>query len=221
MALWVAAGLSPVAGLVAVLLQAVLLWGSGQRLLGPGFHPLPILGRANRVTLARSSFVAVLFAFVLDASTASEWTFSLAVLGIVALILDGVDGALARRDGTVSQFGGWLDQEVDAALVACLSLLAWRTGVVGPWILAAGGLRYGFLLLLAAVPRLRHELPFSQRRRVCCVLQISALLACLVPFLPLALKVTVAALSVSALVASFAIDVVRLWRLSTPTHLRP
>lgn len=168
--------------------------------------------------MARSSFVAVLLAFALDAETAVDWTFGLALLGAAALILDGVDGALARRDGTASRFGAWLDQEVDAMLIACLSILVWRTGVVGPWILLAGGLRYGFLLLLAVAPRFRAPLPFSQRRRVCCVLQIAALLACLVPFLPLPLKSLVAAVSVTALVASFAIDIALLWRQSTSTQ---
>ncbi|QDV09078.1 CDP-alcohol phosphatidyltransferase [Planctomycetes bacterium Poly30] len=218
-ALWIGAGLSLAAGAAAVLLQGVLLFGSTRRLLRPGFHSAPRFGRANQVTMARSSFVAVLLAFALDADSAVEWTLGLALFGVAALVLDGVDGALARRDGTASRFGGWLDQEVDATLIACLSILVWRTGVVGPWILLAGGLRYGFLVLLAVAPRFRAPLPFSQRRRVCCVIQIASLLACLVPFLPLRLKIFVAAFSVAALVASFAIDLVLLWRqsLRTPT----
>ena len=52
-------------------------------------------------------------------------------LSIIALSLDGVDGALARRQMLESRFGAAFDMEVDSAFALVLSILA-ALGPAGP-----------------------------------------------------------------------------------------
>ena len=66
----------------------------------------------------------------------------LVALTVPALVLDAVDGRVARRTGTVTEFGGRFDGEVDAFLILVLSVAAAPT--VGWWVLAAGVVRYAF-----------------------------------------------------------------------------
>ena len=55
-----------------------------------------------------------------------QWYVVAICIGILAL--DGVDGWLARRFGTETAFGGRFDMEVDAGVIAVLSVLAWVSG---------------------------------------------------------------------------------------------
>ena len=63
--------------------------------------------------------------------------------GDVALVLDWVDGQVARRTGTVTAFGARFDMEVDAFLILVLSVYV--AGSFGPWVLAIGLARYALL----------------------------------------------------------------------------
>ena len=74
---------------------------------------------------------------------ASAWVPFL--VGVALLLLDGVDGRLARASVLASAFGGRLDLEVDAALILALAALVCTSGRAGAWVLAAGLLRYVFL----------------------------------------------------------------------------
>lgn len=78
---------------------------------------------------------------------------------LLAWVLDGVDGWLARRRNQATEFGALFDQETDAALVLllCVSLMATRG--FGPWVLIAGLLRY--LLVFA---RAFARGPIAERR---------------------------------------------------------
>jgi phosphatidylglycerophosphate synthase len=132
----------------------------------------------------------------------------------IALLLDGVDGWIARRTGTGTAFGARFDMETDAFLILALSVLAWRGGPVGPWILGIGSLRYLFVLAGRIWPRLRRELPPSYRRKVVCVVQGVALLIVVAPLFPAALAWSVGALALASLVGSFTVDT--LWALRVP-----
>ena len=66
---------------------------------------------------------------------ATDMAWSIVAIAIVAVVLDGVDGWVARRTGTASAFGMRFDMETDAALILVLAILAWRYGKAGPWIL--------------------------------------------------------------------------------------
>ena len=54
----------------------------------------------------------------------------------MALILDGVDGKVARRTGTSTALGARFDMEVDAFLILVLSVYV--SMALGPWVLLIG-----------------------------------------------------------------------------------
>ena len=135
-------------------------------------------------------------------------TWPLALVVGAALLLDAVDGWVARSTGTASAAGARLDMESDAALLLVLSVLAGTQ--VGWWVVAIGALRYLFVAASWVRPALRAELTFSQPRRVVAALQGVALLLVVVPLVPVPLAAAAAALALAALVASFARDVVDL-----------
>jgi phosphatidylglycerophosphate synthase len=178
-------------------------------------------GAANRVTLARLALIALLAALAGEpVDDAVAWG-SIVVAGSAAL-LDALDGPLARRGGLASDFGARFDMEADALLVLVLSLLVVHFGKAGAWVLAAGLMRYLFLLAARPWPWLSRALPPSQRRKTVCVVQIASLIACLSPFIALPWSQAFAAASLALLAASFAIDIAWLRRhrqhpMETPT----
>ena len=179
----------------------------------PLHRPRARLGPANQVTLLRGGLTALLIALAGEgASEALAWTaFALA---LIVAALDGVDGRLARRLGWASPFGARFDMELDALLVAGLALLLWTLDRAGPWVLAAGAMRYLFVAAGALWPWLRHPLPPSRRRQAVCVVQVLTLTLALV--LPAAWAWAVAALGLVFLSYSFAVDTLWLARRARP-----
>jgi phosphatidylglycerophosphate synthase len=131
-----------------------------------------------------------------------------------AAVLDGVDGWLARRTSTVSDAGARFDMETDALLIMVLSLLAWRYGKAGAWVIAAGLLRYVFVAGGAAWSWLRQPLPRSRRRQIICVVQVAALIIAILPAVPVPFSSGIAAVALVLLGWSFLTDAVWLWRQS-------
>lgn len=167
------------------------------------------LGAANRVTLSRGGLLALLVGFGAvalagDAATGTAWPFALA---LAALMLDGVDGAVARRTGTESDFGARFDMELDAALALVLAVLVFAVDRVGLWVLLLGLPRYAFLAAARWLPALRRPLPPSQRRRVICVVQVATLAGSLFPWVGPPLTSLACAVAAVLLYASFAVDV--------------
>ena len=174
-----------------------------------GHHPHRQFGTANQVTLVRAAVVCAL-AGALVGTAEPGWILWL--LAGLAALLDGVDGWLARRAQLASRFGARFDMEIDALLILVLALLAWRSGRAGPWILAAGAMRYAFVAAASVWPWLAAPLPASTRRKAVCAIQVVSLLLCLLPIMPVRLATGSAALGLLALSASFARDIGWLWR---------
>jgi phosphatidylglycerophosphate synthase len=173
------------------------------------------MGAANRVTLLRIVVALPVAGFALQGGSLGETVrWWIVGLGTIALVLDGVDGWVARRTGSGSDFGARFDMETDALLLLVLSVLAWRSGQVGAWVLGIGAMRYLFVAAGAAVERLRQPLPPSLRRKAVCVVQGIALLVCLGPIVPSDLARLVAGLALAALGASFALDT--WWLMRSP-----
>jgi phosphatidylglycerophosphate synthase len=167
-------------------------------------------GAANRVTLLRVALIALVAACIGEApGSALSWS----IIGIVTLtlILDGVDGRLARRTQSMSAFGARFDMETDAALILILSVLCWRFGKAGSWILLAGALRYGFVLASQLLPWMQRPLPYSRRRQTVCILQSSFMLGVISPLFPVPASTLLAAGTLAMLVGSFAVDIHWLW----------
>jgi phosphatidylglycerophosphate synthase/uncharacterized membrane protein YbhN (UPF0104 family) len=219
----VALGL-PLEGVVVATSALVLaLIGSGVGLAR--FHSHPRLGGANVVTLVRLTIVAVLLA-VLLAALGGDRPDALAVIAvsIVALSLDGVDGFLARRQGTASRFGASFDMEVDSAFALVLACLA-ALGPAGPLALLLGLPRYLFGAAALALPWLNGPLRPRLSRKTVCVLQLIALIALQLPLLPPWGALALVAITAAMLAWSFGLDVLQLWRgraeTTTDAPLRP
>ncbi|HEU5111496.1 MAG TPA: CDP-alcohol phosphatidyltransferase family protein, partial [Micromonosporaceae bacterium] len=170
------------------------------------------LGAANAVTLVRSSLVVGVTALVAGATAGGlpgDALVALTALAFVALVLDGVDGQVARRTGTSSALGARFDMEVDAFLILVLSIAVARTA--GWWVLAIGALRYAFVAASWALPWLKASLPPRFGRKVVAAMQgiVLAVAASGLVWEPLAVASVAAALAV--LLWSFGRDVVWLW----------
>ena len=105
------------------------------RNLKPGYGP------GNWVTLIRLIGLLFLLFFYnrLD-------PFLIGILALIIIALDAVDGYVARKTNTVSEFGAWFDMETDAFYVALMGVIIYQSGLIGPWILLPGFLRYFYSL---------------------------------------------------------------------------
>ena len=178
----------------------ILLWLAASRLQAPAF------GAANSVTLVRAALAVLLFA-LFGAEPTAPLGWVVVGLGAAGVALDGVDGALARGRQEATAFGARFDMETDALLILMLAALAWQHGKAGPWVLAAGLLRYLFVAASWASPMLGAQLPPSRRRQAVCVVQIVSLLGALTPLVVPPWSAALALAGLVALVWSFAVDV--------------
>jgi phosphatidylglycerophosphate synthase len=158
----------------------------------------PRLGPANMVTLTRAVLTGGVFALVADGRGTGV---TLVVIASIALVLDAVDGQVARRTGTVSAVGARFDMEVDAFLILVLSVQATET--LGSWVLAIGLMRYAYAAVAAVVPWLRGATPPSMARKTVAAVQGIVLTAVAPNLLPHVVATVLVAISLAALVWSF------------------
>ena len=173
-------------------------------------HP-PQFGLANCITLARLIITALLASTIGSLHLITEtglWT--LIGLAVSAALLDGLDGMVARSREETSFFGAKFDMEVDAAFILILALLVWELSKIGPWVLAAGLLRYIFVAASWPLSALRAPLPPSFRRKLACVLQIVASIFALCPMVSSTLQLTGIAAATIFLFLSFIRDTLQL-----------
>jgi phosphatidylglycerophosphate synthase len=187
-------------GLAAALIAFTVLLRRG--------HTHARLGAANAVTLLRLTIVGVLLSILLAGGGAAAVVIP---LSIIALSLDGVDGALARRQKLESRFGAAFDMEVDSAFALVLSILA-ALGPAGPAALLLGLPRYLFGVAGLALPWLNGPLPPRFSRKVICVVQLIVLIALQMPFLEAWVALTLVGMTVGLLAWSFGLDIVALYR---------
>lgn len=187
-------------GLSVVSVSVLALWSPDLRSFGP----------ANRVTLLRVALL-VLVAAALGERPGQGLAWAIIGVTTAALLLDGVDGRIARRTGTSSAFGARFDMETDAALIMVLAVLCWQFDKAGGWILAAGAMRYLFVMAAKLLPWMRKPLPYSRRRQTVCILQASFMLGVISPIIPQPASAALAAGTLAMLGASFGKDIHWLW----------
>ncbi|MFC4496501.1 CDP-alcohol phosphatidyltransferase family protein [Streptomyces ovatisporus] len=200
--LWSTVGLGPVGWLTGTLFGvtvcAVLLRSRK-----------PALGPADKVTLTRATLVGGITALVTDAGGDAHIGATVTMTAL-ALMLDFVDGLVARRTGTASSLGARFDMEVDAFLLLVLSIyLAFALGL---WVIAIGGMRYAFVAAARALPWMNAPLPPSFARKTVAALQGIVLLVAAAGILPGFVNIALVALALTSLVWSFTRDVVWLWQ---------
>ena len=173
-------------------------------------HGADGMGPANRVTLARATLVGGVAALVADSFGRPAPVRTLVAIAVLALLLDMVDGWVARRTRTASALGARFDGEVDAFLILVLSVyVALSTGV---WVLAIGAARYAFLAVGWLLPWMRRTLPPRYWRKVVAATQGVALTFAVPDVLPRLLTSAVLAVALALLAESFGRDVGWLWR---------
>ncbi len=126
-------------------------------------RPVPLLNVANALTMSRLLMAPLfLLALFVDGGTHPGWRTVAAVVFVVALVTDRVDGSLARRRGLVTDFGAVADPIADKALTGSalvgLSLLGelpwWVTALIVVRELGVTGLRF-WVLRYGVIPASR------------------------------------------------------------------
>ncbi|TDS83025.1 CDP-alcohol phosphatidyltransferase family protein [Nesterenkonia aurantiaca] len=217
-ALALALTLAPDAGIGLLIIAAALI--------APVVAAVSLLRRrprvvttADRVTLLRVGLVGVLAGaavlILVEAIPSRSW--ALAILAGVALLLDAVDGWVARHTHSSTPSGARLDMEADAAALLVVSLIAAST--VGWWAVAIGAMRYLFVAASRVRPALRGQLRYSLFRRTVAAIQASVLWVALLPITPVPFAVAVTGIALTLLVISFTRDAIVLER-SAQTETR-
>lgn len=170
------------------------------------FWPHGLLGWANRVTLVRAVLVA-LMAGALAANTFVGAIWQWLALAVIALLLDGIDGWIARRTKSHSLFGARFDMELDALLILLLCAGLLRLESLGLWVLMIGGMRYFFVAASWQFPWLSEPLFESFRRKAICVWQVVALLLALTPLTSHFASSLLAISALLSLLYSFGFDI--------------
>ena len=161
------------------------------------FTPRGDFGAANALTALRLTM-----ALALGLVGRSAPGPVLAAALVAAAALDAADGWIARRSGLASVFGAAFDMETDALLILVAGLALCQRGRLGAWILAAGLLRYVYVLAMVIAPPAAGPVPRSAWGRVAFLVLLAGLTAAFARTDPVA--TVMAALGSLAVVASFA-----------------
>jgi phosphatidylglycerophosphate synthase len=169
------------------------------------------LGPAGLVTSARAVLVGGVTALVAERLWGGDVrTVPLVVIATAALILDGVDGPVARRTGTASALGARFDVEVDSILVLVLSVHV--AVLLDPWVFVIGAMRYAFVAAGWALLWLRSPLPTSFSAKAVAALQGIVLVVAAADVLPRSLAAALVGVALALLIWSFTRSVMWLWR---------
>ncbi|MDT4918534.1 MAG: hypothetical protein QOH89_3234 [Pseudonocardiales bacterium] len=188
------------AGAAAAGATIALLAAALRRSGADGLH-LP-----NRITLTRAMLVTGVAALVADRLvTAAPHTTSVVAIATVALVLDAVDGFVARRTASVTAVGARFDMEVDAFLIFVLS--GYAATLLGPWVLAIGAARYAYVAFGWTLPELRSAVPPRYWRKVVAAIQGIVLTVVAAQLLPPVAGAAATAVALALLAESFGRDV--------------
>jgi phosphatidylglycerophosphate synthase len=156
--------------------QREIVWCSVGGLVGLGVRMAAARGWKTEAGGLALANLLTFFRTVLSASLPRLFPmlprFGFVGLVLLILILDGVDGWVARKRGEISRFGAALDMETDALTVMVLGILLWERGIVGAWVLAAGLWRYAYSTVVSLVPSLGDAPPSRLYRWTYCFLMI-------------------------------------------------
>ncbi|MEO7131773.1 MAG: CDP-alcohol phosphatidyltransferase family protein [Dermatophilaceae bacterium] len=172
------------------------------------------LGPADRVTLTRAVLACGVAALVADSFGRPAPVGMLIALTVPAVVLDAVDGRVARSTDTVSSLGARFDMEVDAFLILALSVhVAPR---LGWWVLAIGAARYVLAVAGWVAPWLRGTVPTRRWRKGVAALQAITLTLAATEVLPVSWSRALLVVALALLALSFATQAVALWRGRSP-----
>jgi phosphatidylglycerophosphate synthase len=178
----------------------------------------PAMFPADWVTLTRALLIAGVAGLVADSFGRPVSVTALVTLSTVALVLDAVDGQVARRTGTATRLGGRIDGEVDAFLILLLSIAVSQD--YGGWVLVIGAARYALLLAGWLIPWLAAPLPPRYWRRVVAAVQGIVLTVAASGLLDRLAGMIAVAAALLLLAESFGRDVIWLYRTGAGPRTR-
>ena len=201
-----------IAGLAIGSAAAALLATARMRSDQPAIHP------ADWVTLTRAVLIAGVAGLVADSFSRHVSITALVTIATVALVLDAVDGQVARRTGTATPLGARIDGEVDAFLILLLSIAVSQR--YGSWVLVIGAARYALLLAGWLIPWLAAPLPPRYWRKVVAAVQGIVLTVAASGLLDRVAGMIAVAVALLLLAESFGRDVVWLYRTGAGRRTR-
>ena len=169
-----------------------------------------LISPASWVTLIRATIAVGVAALAADSFTHDIPVALLVTLASVALVLDAVDGWVARRTGMATELGARFDGEVDAFLILALSVYV--APECGAWVLAIGAARYLFLAGEWLLPWMRAPLPPRRWRKLVAAIQGIVLTVAAAGVLSLALTQALLLAALALLTASMGECTWWLWR---------
>jgi phosphatidylglycerophosphate synthase len=178
----------------------------------------PAILPADWITLTRALLIAGVAGLVADSLVRPVPITALVTLSAIALVLDAVDGQVARRTGTATPLGARLDGEVDAFLILLLSIAVSQD--YGGWVLAIGAARYALLLMGWVFPWLAAPLPPRYWRKVVAAVQGIVLTVAASGLLERLVVMIAVAAALLLLTESFGRDVIWLYRTGASSRAR-
>ena len=173
-------------------------------------HGVDVLEPADRVTLTRATLAGGVAALTADSFGRPAPVAMLVALTVVALVLDAVDGWVARHTESASPLGARFDMEVDAFLILVLSMYVAHS--TGAWVLAIGAARYAFVAAGWLLPWMCESMPPRYWCKVVAALQGIVLTFAVADVLPRFWTDAALAASLALLTESFGREVWWLWR---------
>lgn len=164
-------------------------------------------GAANMVTLARNLITAAIVNIIVFDYGVNQGLL-IAGLAISALVLDGVDGYIARKLGSASNFGARFDMESDALFMLVLSIGVVTLYDALAWVILIGAIRYLYVAAQYLYQPLNIPLKDRFSRKVVCVVQIIALVLPYTGFLTKHIWEPALLAALAILVMSFSRDVI-------------
>ena len=101
-----------------------------------------IIGYPNWISVSR--LIVILIAVSIHNSFSDE---ILLIIFLSVILMDGLDGAVARRFNQTSKAGEYFDMEIDALFVFLLSCIHYMDQKLSFWILIPGSMRYVYGVL--------------------------------------------------------------------------
>jgi len=164
--------------------------------------------------MGRSILVGFVAAFLGSTGTLEQATWASSV-ALIALLLDGLDGWIARRTSSQSPYGAQFDMELDSLMMLILCGLAWSWDRAGVWVLFCGLARYGWMATAFLLPWFRRPLIESFRRKTACVIGVLGLIGAIGPWTSATAPTVLAVVATATLAASFGIDALWLFHHRT------
>jgi phosphatidylglycerophosphate synthase len=214
-----AALLALLAGLAGTLGLGAAGWlvGAGCGVLGSVLlaralarHGVAALGPADQVTLTRAVLACGVAALTADSFARPVSVPALVAFSASALVLDGIDGRVARRTSTSSEFGARFDLDADAFLILVLSVYVARS--LGAWVLLIGLARYAFVAAGWRLAWLREPAPPRYWCKVVAAIQGVLLTVVSTGLAPRSLSVAAVAAASILLAESFGREAWEKWR---------